>query len=146
MKGLKNVYRVFTEETAVENLEMLQEKQYSKYSVAIDLWYNYWTNLSTYFAYLHEIIKIICTINTLESFNRQLRKYTKVRTVFPTDKSLRTSLYLLTMKIIEKRTPPNSNWSYTLGQLTIMFGDRILVFAQYNLFEIMKNLVYKQLN
>ena len=56
---------------------------------------------------------------------RQLRKYTKVRTVFPTDESLRKSLYLSTMKIMEKWTSPNQNWASTLGQLTIMFGERI---------------------
>ena len=63
--------------------------------------------------------------NALEGFNRQLRKYTKVRTVFPTDESLRKSLYLSTMKIMEKWTSPNQNWASTLGQLTIMFGERI---------------------
>jgi len=125
MKDLKNVYRAFTEETAVENLEMLREKWYSKYSVVIDSWYNNWNNLSTYFAYPHEIRKIIYTTNALEGFNRQLRKYTKVRTVFPTYESLRKSLYLSTMKIMEKWTSPNSNWASTLGQLTIRFGDRI---------------------
>ena len=125
MKDLKNVYRAFTEEAAVENLEILREKWHSKYSVVIDSWYNNWNNLNTYFAYPHEIRKIIYTTNTLEGFNRQLRKYTKVRTVFPTDESLRKSLYLSTMKIMEKWTSPNSNWASTLGQLTIMFGDRI---------------------
>lgn len=125
MKDLKNVYRAFTEESAVENLEILRERWYSKYSVVIDSWYNNWNNLSTYFAYPPEIRKIIYTTNALEGFNRQLRKYTKVRTVFPTDESLRKSLYLSTMKIIEKWTSPNSNWASTLGQLTIMFGDRI---------------------
>ena len=125
MKDLKNVYRAFTEDAAVENLEILREKWYSKYSVVIDSWYNNWNNLSTYFAYPPEIRKIIYTTNALEGFNRQLRKYTKVRTVFPTDESLRKSLYLSTMKIIEKWTSPNANWASTLGQLTIMFGDRI---------------------
>lgn len=40
----------------------------------------------------------------LEGFNRQLKKYTKIRSVFPTDESLRKSLYLSTMKIMEKWT------------------------------------------
>jgi putative transposase len=26
---------------------------------------------------------------------------------------------------MEKWTPPNKNWASTLGQLTIMFGERI---------------------
>ena len=118
MKDLKSVYRAFNEETALKNLDILKEKWYSKYSVVIDSWYNNWSNLNTYFEYPHEIRRIIYTTNALEGFNRQLRKYTKVRTVFPTDESLRKSLYLSTMKIMEK-------WTSTLGQLTIMFGERI---------------------
>ena len=102
MKDLKSVYRAFNEETALKNLDILKEKWYSKYSVVIDSWYNNWSNLNTYFEYPHEIRRIIYTTNALEGFNRQLRKYTKVRTVFPTDESLRKSLYLSTMKIMEK--------------------------------------------
>ena len=124
MKDLKSVYRAFNEETALKNLDILKEKWYSKYSVVIDSWYNNWSNLNTYFEYPHEIRRIIYTTNALEGFNRQLRKYTKVRTVFPTDESLRKSLYLSTMKIMEKWTSPNQNWASTLGQLTIMFGER----------------------
>ncbi len=124
MKDLKSVYRAFNEETALKNLDILKEKWYSKYSVVIDSWYNNWSNLNTYFEYPHEIRRIIYTTNALEGFNRQLRKYTKVRTVFPTDESLRKSLYLSTMKIMEKwRDSPNQNWASTLGQLTIMFGE-----------------------
>ena len=96
MKDLKSVYRAFNEETALKNLDILKEKWYSKYSVVIDSWYNNWSNLNTYFEYPHEIRRIIYTTNALEGFNRQLRKYTKVRTVFPTDESLRKSLYLST--------------------------------------------------
>lgn len=125
MKDLKSVYRAFNEETALENLEILKDKWYSKYSVVIDSWYNNWPNLNTYFEYPNEIRKIIYTTNALEGFNRQLRKYTKIRSVFPTDESLRKSLYLSTMKIMEKWTSPNQNWASTLGQLTIMFGERI---------------------
>ena len=93
MKDLKSVYRAFNEETALKNLDILKEKWYSKYSVVIDSWYNNWSNLNTYFEYPHEIRRIIYTTNALEGFNRQLRKYTKVRTVFSTDESLRKSLY-----------------------------------------------------
>ena len=125
MKDLKSVYRAFNEETALKNLDILKEKWYSKYSVVIDSWYNNWSNLNTYFEYPHEIRRIIYTTNALEGFNRQLRKYTKVRTVFPTDESLRKSLYLSTMKIMEKWTSPNQNWASTFGQLTIMFGEKI---------------------
>lgn len=53
-----------------------------------------------------------------------LRKFTKMRTVFPTDNSLMKALYLATEQIMIKWTLPNQNWSGTLVQLSIMYSDR----------------------
>ena len=44
---------------------------------------------------------MIYTTNVLEGFNRQIRNYTKSRTIFPTDESLNKCLYLATMEITE---------------------------------------------
>ncbi|QEZ68633.1 IS256 family transposase [Paraclostridium bifermentans] len=124
-QDLKSIYKAFNEELALKNLDNLKEKWYKKYAIVVDSWYNNWDNLSTYFEYPEDIRRIIYTTNALEGFNRQLRKYTKVRSVFPTDESLRKSLYLSTMKITEKWTSPNQRWASTLAQLTILFKDRI---------------------
>lgn len=43
---------------------------------------------------------MIYKTNTLKGFNNQIRKYTKARTVFPTDESLSKCAYLATMEII----------------------------------------------
>ena len=91
----------------------------------IDSWNNNWENLSTYFNFPPEIRKIIYTNNALEGFNRQLRKFTKIRTTFPTEDSLRKALYLATEQIMVKWTSPSPNWAYTLAQLTIMFRERL---------------------
>ena len=91
----------------------------------IQSWNNNWENLSTYFDFPPEIRKIIYTTNALEGFNRQLRKYTKIRTTFPTDDSLRKALYLATEQIMVKWTSPSQNWSSTLAQLSIMFPERL---------------------
>lgn len=53
---------------------------------------------------------MIYTTNALEVFNRQLRKFTKTRTVFPTDDSLKKSLYLATDVVMKKWTSPVPNW------------------------------------
>ncbi|MCJ7691297.1 MAG: IS256 family transposase [Clostridiaceae bacterium] len=125
MRNLKCVYRASSEEIATNELEKLKEKWGSKYSIVINSWYNNWDNLSTYFDYPPEIRKIIYTTNALEGFNRQLRKFTKTKTVFPTDDSLRKSLYLATLEIMKKWTAPVQNWSSSLAQLAIMFEDKI---------------------
>ncbi|AZV56781.1 IS256 family transposase [Clostridium sp. AWRP] len=125
MKDLKCVYKAPTEDSAINGLDNLKKKWDQKYSIVIESWYNNWDKLSTYFNYSPEIRKIIYTTNALEGFNRQLRKFTKIRTVFPNDEALRKSLYLATEKVMEKWTSPSQNWGMTLAQLTIVFNDKL---------------------
>lgn len=96
MSDLKLVYKASTEDIALQELQLLENKWGKKYGVVVTSWYNNWENLSTYFNYPPEIRRIIYTTNTLEGFNRQLRKATKVKTMFPSDDALKKSLYLAT--------------------------------------------------
>lgn len=125
MKDIKKVYQADNEEIALAQLDDLKEKWQQSYSSVIDSWYNNWDKLSTYFNFTKEIRKMIYTTNALEGFNRQLRKFTKIRTVFPTDDSLRKSLYLATELVMKKWTSPLPNWGVTLMKLEIMFKERI---------------------
>jgi putative transposase len=68
---------------------------------------------------------MIYTTNLFEGFNRQLRKFTKIRTVFPTDESLRKSLYLATDQVMKKWTSPIANWGPILLQFEMIFVERI---------------------
>ncbi|MFZ2681071.1 IS256 family transposase, partial [Clostridium sp.] len=106
MKDLKEVYKATTEELALAQLDNLKEKWGSNYGMVIDSWYNNWNNLDTFFKFSPQIRKLIYTTNVLEGFNRQVRKFTKVRTIFPTDESLNKCVYLATMEIMEKWTQP----------------------------------------
>ena len=125
MKELKQVYQAATEEVALENLDSLEENWGKKYPTSIASWRNNWPQLSTYFKYPPEIRKIIYTTNAIENFNRQLRKVTKAKSVFPTDDSLFKSLYLAMMDITKKWTGKSWDWGQTLDQLCIYFEDRI---------------------
>ena len=125
MKELKLVYQAATEEQALENLDSLEENWGKKYPTSIASWRNNWPQLSTYFKYPQEIRKIIYTTNAIENFNRQLRKVTKAKTVFPTDDSLFKSLYLAMIDITKKWTGKSWEWGQTLDQLCIYFEDRI---------------------
>ena len=125
MKDLKEVYKAPTEELALAQLDKLKETWGNSYGMVIDSWYNNWNNLSTFFDFSPRIRKMIYTTNALEGFNRQVRKYTKSRTIFPTDESLNKCVYLATMEIMEKWTQPVPNWGATLSELTLFFTEEL---------------------
>ena len=125
MKDLKEVYKATTEELALAQLDKLKETWGNSYGMVIDSWYNNWNNLSTFFDFSPRIRKMIYTTNALEGFNRQVRKYTKSRTIFPTDESLNKCVYLATMEIMEKWTQPVPNWGATLAELTLFFTEEL---------------------
>jgi len=125
MADLKNIYQAPNEEAAGIALDELDEKWGSKYPSSVSSWRSNWAQLSTYFKYPPEIRKIIYTTNSIENFNRQLRKVTKTRTIFPTDDSLFKILYLAMMDITKKWKGRPRDWGQILSQLMIYFGDRI---------------------
>ena len=91
---LKTVYKATSAELALEALNEMYKKWGKQYEMVLDSWMNKLDNLSTYFEYEDKIRKLIYTTNTLEGFNRQLRKITKTNTVFPNDDALLKSIYL----------------------------------------------------
>lgn len=125
MADLKKVYAAATEELALENLEEFAEKWDSKYPKISKSWKEHWPTLSTYFKYPEEVRKIIYTSNTIEGFNRQLRKVTKSRTVFPTDDSLLKLLFLATRDITKKWSGHRHDWHRIRAQLEIYFEERL---------------------
>ena len=125
MKDLKEVYKAVSSEEGLDKLNKMYDKWGKKYSMVLDSWLNKWDKLSTYFEYEDRIKKIIYTTNILEGLNRQLRKTTKSKSIFPTDDALLKSIYLSLNDITKKWTSPYSNWGQTLSQFKISFDDRI---------------------
>lgn len=122
---LKLVYQADTKEVAETSLNTLEEKWGRKYPIVIDSWRNNWHKLSTYFKYTKDIRKLIYTTNAIEGFHRQVRKVTKNKTAFTTDMALLKLIYLAQRNISKKWTQPLQNWSLTVSQLSIIFGQRL---------------------
>jgi len=85
MNDLKLVYKADNEDLALQNLDRLDEKWSGKYPNIIKYWRANWLSLATFFRYPPELRRMIYTTNAIENFNRQLRKVTKTRSIFPTD-------------------------------------------------------------
>lgn len=125
MADLKRVYAAVDEQTALSELDRFEELWGKKYPKIGRSWRDNWAGLSTYFKYPGEIRRIIYTTNAIEGFNRQLRKVTKAKPIFPTDDSLLKMLYLATMDITKKWTGRRQDWGLIHSQLEIFFADRL---------------------
>ena len=125
MADLKKVYAAVNEQIALYELDAFDEKWSGKYPKIAISWRNNWANLATYFKYPQEVRTLIYNTNSIENFNRQLRKVTKAKSVFPTDESLLKMLYLAMMDITKKWTGRRKDWGQIHSQLEIYFADRI---------------------
>jgi len=121
---MKEVYRASTLENAELSLQSLETKWGSQYPMAVQGWRANWQQLSTYFGFPLEIRKMIYTTNAVEAVHRQFRKVTKTKGAFPTDDSLKKMLYLATLDL-KGAFRGKSGWPTMLGQLQIVFEDRI---------------------
>lgn len=122
---LKSIYTAKNEKDGYEQLQKVKEKWQSKYPTALRNWEENWSEICPFFSYSQPVRKIMYTTNTIESLNRSYRKYTKIKSVFPSDESLMKCLYLATINITKKWNGRYRNWDLILGELSIMFEGRI---------------------
>ena len=118
---LKKVYKADTKEAAQNALQAFEEKWGEKYPFSIKSWKDNWESLTTYFAYPKEIRTLIYTTNPIESLNRQLKKVTKNRGVFPNDMALMKLAYLAINIISKKWKLRLRDWDKILAVLMIEF-------------------------
>jgi putative transposase len=128
---LKLVYTARDENQAREQFEIFKTKWNKNYSYAIKSWENNWAELMTFMEYPEEIRRLIYTTNPIEGLNRQLRKVTSKRSIYPSDEALLKNLYLVITKLNERWTMPIPSWGKIFNQLTILFEDRIIKFINH---------------
>lgn len=124
--ALKPIYKAVNEPAAAAALDAFEAEWGKKYPHVVRSWRTNWTELTAFYQYPEELRKIIYTTNVIESYNRQLRKVTKGKSIFPTDESLMKMLYLSTMDVIKKWTGKVQGWGQIILQLSIHFGDRVI--------------------
>lgn len=122
---LKPIYQSANLAGAEQKLADFTSKWEKKYPLVVDSWQRNWLRLTRFFEYPAAIRKVIYTTNTVEGFHRQIRCVTKSKGAFPSETALVKVLYLTTQRIIENWTMPLANWSLTVQQLAILFGDRV---------------------
>ena len=108
-KDFKAIYQALSEDDALYHLEEFKDNWNKKYPQISKSLEDNWAALSAYFKYPAEVRRLIYTTNAVDSFHRMLRKYTKTKTVFPSDDSLRKSIYLSIQEITKKWCMPVQN-------------------------------------
>ena len=122
---LKTIYHAPSEDAALKQLEHVTEKWEKDYPNAMKSWYKNWDVISPIFKFSADVRKVIYTTNAIESLNSGYRRLNKQRSVFPSDTALLKALYLATHEITKKWTMPLRNWGRVLGELEIMYPDRL---------------------
>jgi len=121
---LKKIYGAVNLDDAEYALEEFRENWVKKYPSILKSWDANWTELTTFFEYPPEIRHLIYTTNAVEAYHRQLRKFTKTKSILPTDDSIRKVIYFSVREITKKWTMPARDWGMAYSQIMIFFDDR----------------------
>ncbi|GAA4421897.1 IS256 family transposase [Nibrella viscosa] len=122
---LKPIYQATSLTAAEAKLAEFAAKWEPKYPLVVASWQRNWLRLTRFFEYPAPVRKVVYTTNTVEGFHRQIRCVTKSKGAFSSETALLKVLYLTTQRIMEKWQKPLANWSLTVQQLVILFGDRV---------------------
>uniref|UniRef100_UPI0040489F2B transposase n=1 Tax=Flavobacterium sp. TaxID=239 RepID=UPI0040489F2B len=72
-----------------------------------------------------EIRKIMYTTNIIENLNRNIRRTTSNKTMFPTDDAVMKSIYLSIQSSVINNKTPIQNWLIIANQFNVLYPDRI---------------------
>jgi putative transposase len=118
---LKEIYGAINVQSAIAAFEKFKTKWNSKYGYAIKSWEKNWENLIPLFNYPPELRKIMYTTNTIEGVNRAIRKFTKTKTIFPSDQAALKSVFMAIDQIQAKWTKPINDFGIIHNQILIIF-------------------------
>lgn len=125
IKDMKPIYNAINLEEAEIAVKELDHKWGKKYPYSIKSWYSNWPELTVFIGYPMEIRKIIYTTNIIENLNRQIRKFTANKSMFPTDDAVRKSVYLAILNSELNKDQKINNWPLIQNQFLILYPDRI---------------------
>lgn len=126
-QDLKSIYKAKSEKEGSSALDDF-EKKWKKYPHVAASWKRNWGEISTFFKYPPEIRSLIYTTNPIESMNRNIKKITKNKAVFPNEQAVFKVVYLALEGIEKKWTSRLRDWAMIYSQLMIFFEERLARF------------------
>jgi transposase-like protein len=124
MRDLKRIYNAGNESMALLELEAAREAWGKKYPTVFKSWDANWDRLMNFYRYPTHLRRIIYTTNPIESFHRMLRKSTKTKGAFTSEKAILKVIYLAVDNAETKWQGQMYRWPSVRNDLAEMFGKR----------------------
>lgn len=124
IRDMKNIYKAINIQEAEQELSNFELKWGAKYGPMVQSWKRNWEGLTSFYNYPEPVRKIMYTTNSIEGFNRQIRKFTKSKGSLPSERSLYKLLYLISQNI-QKRWSRPQGWKQALNILASMYPERM---------------------
>lgn len=124
IRDMKLIYKATNLINAEEQLEAFEAKWMDKYPAMVKSWKRNWDGLATFYNYDQQVRNIMYTTNSIEGFNRQIRKATKAKGALPSERALYKMLYLVSQHVQKRWSKPRS-WSRVIGVLAITHAERL---------------------
>jgi len=126
-KDMRKIYEAINIEEAEKALIELEQKWLNKYPYSVKSWISNWTELTAFLAFPLEIRKLIYTTNSIENLNRQIRKYTTNKSMFPDDNAVKKAIYLAIQNSSINSCKTIKEWPLIINQFKIIYPERVMV-------------------
>lgn len=123
-RQLKGVYTAINENQARQRLDEFKEKWEGKYDCIAHLWEKDWTELMASMNLGVELRKITYTTNAIENLNREIRRVTKTKGGWTTDKALLIQLHLSLKRKAKSWNKKVQGWAAIQRELVQAHGER----------------------
>jgi putative transposase len=124
LRQLKEVYQAVNEAEARRKLEDFQRFWNGKYDLVVDLWLKDWEDLMRCMQLSPTLKKIVYTTNAIENLNREIRRVTKTKAGWVSDRALLIQLFLSLDRKKDSWNKSVLGWNAIQRELLKVHGDR----------------------
>ena len=129
--GLRPIYTAPTLQAAEQAMDHFEDQWGDRYGGIVKLWRDAWERFVPFLDYPPEMRRVIYTTNMIESINFQLRKATRNRGAFPSERSALKLLYIAVTRITTNRGgnlgTGSWGWKAAMNTFAIHFPGRLVI-------------------
>ncbi|XVN41969.1 MAG: transposase [Rickettsia endosymbiont of Argas persicus] len=117
---LKKIYSAINEAEALRELQSFSKKWDNKYPVIFDIWQRNWPGIAPFLASRMKSEKQFIRLMLLNQLIVKSEKLSRIKGLFPDDKSIQKIIFLALTNASKKWTMPIKNWAMALNQFAIL--------------------------